>query len=114
MLSLLIALASVQTAPQSIPPAKAGRLVPLLTGDDYPAEAVRKNWQGSVVTELKITKKGRVRACKVIESSGHAVLDKRTCEILIERARFNPAKDSAGRTVEGTYRMPPIKWGQGN
>lgn len=90
--------------------ASAGELRPLITVDDYPPEALRNNWQGSVTVDLTVSPKGQVTACRVTKSSGHQVLDDATCKIMSSRARFTPALDSAGNPIEAHYTAPPITW----
>ena len=80
-----------------------------VTLDDYPREAVRNGWEGLVRVDLTIGTKGRVTDCKVIKSSGHAVLDTTTCKIMMTRARFQPARDDAGNAVEDHYETQ-INW----
>ena len=104
MLLFLLAQAAV---PQAVPlPARDQGLISVA---DYPREALRKGWQGAVHVDLKVGANGRVRACAVSRSSGHKILDNATCRILIARARFKPARDSAGRPVEGHYQTH-INW----
>ena len=42
----------------------------------YPRMALNRNWQGSVIIELKFNKNGTVISSKVKKSSGHKILDK--------------------------------------
>ena len=46
---------------------------------------------------------GRVNACEITASSGHAALDEATCKFVTRRARFEPATDSNGAKVVGSY-----------
>ncbi len=41
----------------------------------YPREAIRKNWEGIVVISFQIDRQGEVNGIKLIQSSGHLVLD---------------------------------------
>ena len=66
---------------------------------DYPAEALRRREQGDAAYVLDVDATGRVSACRIIGSSGSAILDETTCRILRERARFTPARDRRGRAV---------------
>ena len=86
-----------------------GDLQGIITADDYPAEAIRRNETGDVTVDLKIGTTGRVTACTVARSSGSRSLDRRTCEILSQRGRFRPAVDSAGRPIEGRFSQR-ISW----
>jgi TonB family protein len=80
-----------------------GNLVSLFSSDDYPAEAIRNNEEGTVGVTLQIDRSGRVSACIVDQSSGSDSLDTATCSILTERARFTPARDLAGNAVPDSY-----------
>jgi periplasmic protein TonB len=82
----------------------------LFSLEDYPPEAMANGWQGTVIADLTISATGRARVCRIARSSGYRVLDVKTCEILLLRARFTPAKDSLGRPVEDTLRTPSILW----
>jgi TonB family protein len=69
---------------------------------DYPAAALSKHVSGRVTVRLVIGKNGRITTCTVVESAGDPVLDRRTCTLLSERARFEPALGPDGRPAEGT------------
>lgn len=71
----------------------------LFTQDDYPARALRGGEQGRVAYRLEIGPNGRVSACTIRRSSGSTALDDTTCRIVRTRARFTPARDSAGNAV---------------
>jgi periplasmic protein TonB len=70
---------------------------------DYPQRALQARAEGRVGVSLEIGADGRVTGCTVEKSSGYAVLDTSTCRLLRSRARFNPARDSAGAPVPGRY-----------
>ena len=80
-----------------------GNLQNLFSGDDYPADALRNEDQGSVTVRLSIGTDGRVTGCNVSSSSGSRSLDNATCRILRSRARFSPAKLSNGQPTTDTY-----------
>lgn len=79
--------------------------------DDYPAGAMRGDEQGTTRYRVEIGTDGRVARCSITGSSGSASLDTTTCRIVARRARFTPARDSAGNAVpdardgEVTWRM---------
>jgi protein TonB len=105
---MLFLLSTVATFSQpSGPPAKVQSLY---TYQDYPEEAVRNHWQGQVVADLMISPEGAVTGCRIVQSSGHQVLDDATCDLMVKRARFTPARNKDGKPIESHYRTPPITW----
>jgi protein TonB len=69
---------------------------------DYPSEASRTGTQGSLTTRYVIGPTGRITDCTVIKSSGSAVLDETTCRLVMQRYRYEPARDAQGRRVSDT------------
>ena len=80
-----------------------------ITAKDYPPDAKRSNRQGRVVVALDIGPTGLVAGCRVETTSGTESLDTKTCEVLLERGRFNPATDKRGRPIAGRITLP-IRW----
>ena len=76
---------------------------------DYPARDIREGNQGRVGFALSLGADGRVTACRVTSSSGHAGLDAATCTLVTRRARFSPATGPDGRPVAGSY-SGTIRW----
>src|SRR5437899_9595334 len=103
---ILLLLAQVATLPPVLPPPAR---VALFSYSDYPKEALKKGWQGDVQWDVTVGTNGRVTACKIIQSSGHQILDDATCRIVTERARFNPAQDATGNPVEAHFQSH-ISW----
>jgi protein TonB len=101
-------LMQVASPPAAPPPSARPRTI--FSRDDYPLEAVRHGWEGDVIADLTVSPTGQVSSCKIIESSGHPVLDDATCQLLIKRARFTPATDINGSPTEGHFRTPPVHW----
>lgn len=107
-------LAGPAASPPLIAPLPPGAPVPKtdarswITNDDYPPEALRNNWQGSVRIEWTIDEVGLVRDCKVIESSGYAVLDEAACNLVMRRARYWPSLDKNGAPVPSQGRRRVI------
>ena len=103
---ILISLLILGAAPlQAADPPKPEPVDPgsWVTNQDYPDEAIRAGEQGVVSFRLEVGPQGMVVGCSVTETSGSAVLDKASCDILRARARFVPAKDEKGRAVASTY-----------
>jgi protein TonB len=89
---------------RSVPPRSAsGNLQGLITSNDYPAQAIENEEQGTVTVSLQIGSNGRVTGCSTTGSSGSRTLDSTTCRILTSRARFTPARDSQGNPTSGTF-----------
>jgi TonB family protein len=76
--------------------------------DSYPAAARRANQEGHVMTVLDVGSDGRAKNCRVMISAG-PLLDNPTCELILRRARFAPAHDSAGKPVASWY-IVPVRW----
>ncbi len=72
-------------------------------------EAIRNEEQGTTAFRVEINRSGRVSDCIVTSSSGSDALDEATCKILERRARFVPARDSAGNRVPDEY-SGRIRW----
>lgn len=71
--------------------------------NNYPAEALRNEWQGSVGVAVIINEQGRVAGCAVTRSSGHSVLDQAACDGMRKFALFNPARDRRGNPTKGSF-----------
>jgi len=102
-------------APATIPAAPAQPLTdwPFRFGDDdYPAVALRNEEQGRTTYRVEIGPDGRVARCSITGSSGSGWLDQATCRIVSRRARFTPARDSAGAPVPDT-REGEVTWSLG-
>ncbi len=70
---------------------------------EYPAEAERNGWTGTVSFTVTVTPQGRATDCIVTASSGYAVMDIAACEGLTRHARFAPARDEQGKAVAGKW-----------
>ncbi|MGB3711231.1 MAG: energy transducer TonB [Erythrobacter sp.] len=75
-----------------------------ISNRDYRSSWINRGYAGTAGFALTIDAKGRIAQCAITRSTGHSVLDKATCDLLERRAKFNPAKDSEGKAVSGTYR----------
>ncbi|WP_106638831.1 energy transducer TonB [Allosphingosinicella vermicomposti] len=91
-------------APRKVETAKArGNPGTWISDADYPSSALRAEEQGTTGFRLEIGANGRVTNCTVTSGSGSSALDSATCRLLRSRARFTPAKDSAGNPTTDTY-----------
>ncbi|MDJ0641268.1 MAG: TonB family protein [Erythrobacter sp.] len=80
-----------------------------ITDNDYRSRWIREGREGKARFRLEISAKGRVSSCEILGSTGHAVLDVATCRLITRRARFDPAKDSSGAAVPGTF-TSSVNW----
>lgn len=84
-----------------------------LTTDDYPTRSIRERQEGRTGYRLTIDAAGRVTGCTITGASGHSELDDRACLLLPKRAKFEPARDTMGAAVNGSFigniqwRLPP-------
>lgn len=79
------------------------------SADDYPVAAMRRGAQGRVVASLTVDRDGRVTGCTVTTSSHDPDLDRATCTIALQRGRYAPARDVAGRPVASVQTLP-VRW----
>jgi len=80
-------------------PEPIGSIKGLITADDYPAQALDRNEQGNVGVLIRVDPAGAVSYCLIEKSSGSAILDSRTCEVIRLRAKFKPPHDRRGVPV---------------
>ena len=76
-----------------------GSIQNTISADDYPPSAQRNKESGSTKIRVEIGTDGRVSSCTVTSSSGSSTLDEATCRLYTKRAKFTPAKDSAGNAM---------------
>ncbi|MXO64222.1 energy transducer TonB [Altericroceibacterium endophyticum] len=102
---------SPSVTPAATPEAASPRNNPgsWATPNDYPSRALREGQEGVASFRVVVGSDGKVRSCEITASSGHALLDKATCDNVTRRARFNPAKNDSGAKVVGTY-SSRIRW----
>ena len=80
-----------------------------VTTNDYRSAWIRRGLTGTANFRLDIAANGRVSNCSITRSSGHSVLDEATCTLIQKRARFEPARDTSGDAVAGSY-ASAIRW----
>ena len=80
-----------------------------VTVDDYRPSWINREMAGTARFRLEVGVNGRVESCTITASSGHAELDRATCALVTQRARFEPAKDESGAKVEGSY-SNSVRW----
>jgi protein TonB len=65
-----------------------------------------------VVVQFTIEPSGSVSNCTPARPSGNAEMDALTCRIVVQRARFAPARDAQGRAVASQAHATYV-WGRG-
>ena len=113
MTQLMLAAAALMLAPAAaetpviatMPRIIAGQI----TSEDYPPAALRNEAEGRTSAGLVIDPNGRVRRCRIAQSSGHEILDSRVCQLALIRMRFSPALDAAGQPI-AVHVVLPVVW----
>jgi TonB family protein len=80
-----------------------------ISSDDYPPLALRAEMQGVTRTLITIGTDGRVLDCRILKSSGFALLDRHSCALVTARFVFDPALDSKGHAME-VQAVQPVAW----
>lgn len=80
-----------------------------ITNNDYRTSWINRGYEGVAGFEVQIDDRGRVTECSITRSTGYSDLDNATCRLLERRARFNPAKDSSGNAISGSY-SSSVNW----
>lgn len=71
--------------------------------EDYPSAERKQRNEGTVTYLLTVSEKGKTSSCRTLHSSGFSNLDKTTCDLLLRRSSFYPARDAAGNAVASYY-----------
>jgi periplasmic protein TonB len=73
----------------------------------YPSVALRAGWEGTTVLRVEVFANGTPGVVKVVESSGHKILDKAAIEA-IRTAKFQPAR--YGNSATNSWVEVPISF----
>lgn len=76
---------------------------------DYPPRDETEGNEGTTIFRVTVNADGRVSACAIVRSSGHAGLDAAACRAVASRARFAPATDDNGQKISGSY-TNSVRW----
>ncbi|WP_158637808.1 energy transducer TonB [Novosphingobium taihuense] len=80
-----------------------------LKSSDYPKKALRKNEQALVSFRLMIDASGAPTLCRIQVATQSPEFKELTCELLMKRARFEPARDQSGTAVP-SYHVNTVRW----
>lgn len=75
-----------------------------VSSSDYPAHLVAQGIEGLIQFRLSIDATGKVSNCAIQQSTRPAEFDKKVCQIMMQRARFDPALDASGRPIASYWR----------
>lgn len=92
--------AKTGTEPTSYPGDRANPSPQSLLSVVYPKEAQNEEWEGQVVIEVAVDKNGRATGSKIVQSSGHPVLDAAFAQSALKMT-FKPKREK-GVDVAGT------------
>lgn len=76
---------------------------------DYPAEALARREDGVVNLSFKIAPDGAATDCKIIYATASKRLRNLSCALVVQRARYRPAHDEAGKPIAGEDRLV-VRW----
>ena len=106
---LLLALAAQMSAPVTA----SGRDVrTIFSADDYPSYLQGSGVSRIVTASVTVRPDGTIQSCVAQVRSGDPRLDAYTCELIVRRAKFRPAKWSDGSAVYGVVNVP-VGWTPG-
>ncbi|NKI99030.1 TonB family protein [Novosphingobium sp. SG707] len=81
----------------------AVKIAGTITARDYPREGREARIGDYVIVAITVGVDGRPIACRIHRPSRDPAADALTCRMVMERFRFNPARDGAGRPVESVF-----------
>jgi TonB family protein len=88
---------------RTLPDGRADPCSTLVCESDYPPRARRTESEGAIIYHALVTAEGLPKSCWVSQPTTVEDLDKATCQIILTRARFTPARDEAGRARAAVY-----------
>lgn len=91
------------------PPLPRDGVASWVTTDDLPPAAIRGKWEGQTQFVMTVGTDGKANDCRTITSSGHAILDQRACDLMIQRGRFTPAKGANGEPIAAPW-ISGVHW----
>lgn len=80
-----------------------------LTSKDYPGGALFSRTQSVVNFRLDVDPQGTPTRCAVLRSYSGEQFDKATCDLLMRRARFEPALNADGKPT-ASYYTNSVRW----
>lgn len=84
-------------------------LAEVFTPANYPFLAKGRGDEGRVQFRVTIDARGVATGCTIVEPAVAPTLNRPTCDLILAKARFAPARDRRGRPVASTY-MRRVSW----
>lgn len=78
---------------------RAEKIAGELRTSDYPRSGADERDGRFIIVRYEVGLDGRVRNCRVMQSSGNGEADAITCRLIEKRFRYRPARDAAGNPV---------------
>ena len=78
------------------------------TPQDYPTEMLLKAKSAIIHFRLMVNAQGKPTSC-VVQTPGDPAFNKATCDLMMQRARFNPALNASGQPVPSYY-VSTVRW----
>jgi protein TonB len=82
--------------------AEKNRQLSEIVFQNYPPRALAAGEEGAVFFVVSLDKDAHPTSCEVTHGSGHPLLDAETCELIVQHAVFNSARDANGHVVKQT------------
>ncbi|MCW0197061.1 energy transducer TonB [Sphingopyxis sp.] len=98
-----------QVRTQSRPAVPRGSPGRWLGPDDYPRDMLINGMQGMIQFRLTIGEDGKPLSCHIQQSTDPDGFAKTVCQLLMRRARFEPALDSEGKPMK-TYYLSAVRF----
>jgi len=110
--ALLLAIPLPQTAeaPRCGPPPRGSRA--WVAPGDYPEAARREHMRGNTIVDLDVSTQGCPVACRIVKSSGYALLDDTSCTLLLARARFSFTPEELARAKNPVTVRKTVMWAE--
>lgn len=91
------------------PTADRNRQVQQVILQNYPPRALAAGEEGPVFFKITFDKEAHPTSCEVTHGSGHPLLDRETCALMMEHAAVEPAKDDQGH-AHGQITEGVVNW----
>lgn len=100
----VVAVLIAQPAFAADPPSKGerDRQISEIVFQNYPPRALAAGEEGPVFFTVTLDKHAHPTSCQVMHGSGYPLLDAETCDLIVQHAVFNSARDADGRLVRQT------------